>query len=224
MDKPTKTPPAESQRRASYQDVLDAPEHLVAEIVDGVLHTHPRPAPLHAYTYAEFGSKRHHFGRGGGNGAGGWLILLEPELHLGEDILVPDVAGWRKERMSTPPDTAYFTVAPDWICEILSPSTRALDQGAKRDIYAREGIAHLWFVDPEAQTLEVFELRDGHWTLLETATGKAEVSPPPFGAAPFNLGDLWWPAEAKAPQPSGVHEPPAATQFPLSTQEAPGPP
>ncbi|MYA35586.1 MAG: Uma2 family endonuclease [Gammaproteobacteria bacterium] len=214
MTKSTKTPPEESPRRANYQDVLDAPENLVAEIVDGVLHTHPRPAPLHAYAYATLGVRLGNlFGRGGGNGAvGGWLILLEPELHLGKDILVPDVAGWRRERMPAPPDTAYFTVAPDWVCEILSPSTRALDQGAKRDSYAREGIAHLWFVDPEAQTLEVFELREGHWTLLETATGEAEVSPPPFSGAPFNLGDLWWSSTPEPSEPSSVHEPAVAAQ------------
>ncbi len=218
MAESTKSPTAKSSRRASYQDVLDAPEHLVAEIVDGVLHTHSRPAPLHAYAYANLGARLGNlFGRGGDNGAGGWLILLEPELHLGEDILVPDVAGWRQERMLAPPDTAYFTVAPDWVCEILSPSTRALDQGAKRDTYAREGIAHLWFVDPEAKSLEVFELRDGHWTLLETATGEAEVSPPPFSAAPFNLGDLWWQSTPQPPQPSGVHEPAAtAAQSPAA--------
>lgn len=214
MAKSVKPPPAESSRRAGYRDVLDAPEHMVAEVVDGVLHTHPRPAPLHAYAYAKLGIKLGHlFDRRGDNGgAGGWLILDEPELHLGEDILVPDVAGWRRERMPAPPETAYFTVAPDWVCEILSPSTRALDQGAKREVYAREGIAHLWFVDPEAQTLEVFELRDSHWTLLETATGETEVSPPPFSSAPFNLGDLWWTTAPKPPQPSSVHEPAATAQ------------
>ena len=144
---PTKKGP----RRASYQDVLDAPEHLVAEVVDGMLYTHPRPAPLHTYAYSELGAKLRTLFGGGNGGAGGWLILLEPELHLQEDILVPDVAGWRRERMPAPPQTAYFTLAPDWVCEILSPSTRRLDQSAKRDVYAREGITHLWFVDPEAQ-------------------------------------------------------------------------
>ena len=211
MAKSTKSPPAESPRRASYRDVRDAPEHLVAEIVDGVLYTNPRPTLVHSYAHTSLGAAlRHFFGHGGGNGAGGWLILFEPELHLGEDILVPDVAGWRRERMPAPPETAYATVAPDWVCEILSPSTRALDQGAKRDTYAREGIAHLWFVDPEAQTLEVFELRDGHWTLLETATGDAEIAPPPFSAAPFNLGDLWWTTRPESRKPSSVHETPAA--------------
>ncbi len=216
MAKSTKNPPAGSARRASYVDVLGAPEHVVAEVVDGALHTHPRPTLVHSYAHTSLGAGlRHSFGRGGGNGDGGWLILFEPELHLGEDILVPDIAGWRRERMPAPPDTAYATVAPDWVCEILSASTRALDQGAKRDSYAREGVAHLWFVDPEARTLEVFELRGGHWTLLETAAGEAEVSPPPFGAAPFKLGDLWWSATPESPEPSSVHEP-AAAQSPAA--------
>lgn len=209
MAKTGKTSQPTTPRRATYQDVLDAPEHVVAEIIGGALHTHSRPAPLHAYAHANLGAALVRlFGRRGGNGAaGGWLILAEPELHLEEDVLVPDLAGWRRERMPAAPKTAYFTVAPDWVCKILSPSTRALDQGAKRDIYAREGVAHLWFVDPPAQTLEVFELRAGHWSLIETADGETEVSPPPFGAAPFNLGDLWWTADPEPPQKPGVHEP-----------------
>ncbi len=195
--------------------MLDAPEHVVAEVVDGVLYTSPRPAPLHTYAHSELGvTLRSLFGRGGNGGAGDWLILYEPELHLGEDILVPDVAGWRRERMPAPPQTAYFTLAPDWACEVLSPSTRRLDQSAKRDVYAREGVAHLWFVDPEAQTLEVFELRDGHWTLLQTASGETEVAPPPFTAAPFNLGDLWWSTASKFPAAGGIQESPAAASPP----------
>ena len=221
MAKAGKTPPSATTRRASYQDILDAPDHLVAEIVDGVLHTHPRPAPLHAYSYTKLGGKLENLLGAGNGGAGGWLILLEPELHLGGDVLVPDLAGWRSARMPAPPDTAYFTVAPDWICEILSPSTRALDLGGKREIYAREGVAHLWFVDPEARTLEAFELRDGQWILRQTATGEAIVSPPPFNAAPFKLGELWWsskgPAKDKPSQPPVVHEPRPGTRTKTAT-------
>ena len=117
--------------------------------------------------------------------------MFEPELHLGEDILVPDLAGWRRTRMPEYPDTAYFTLAPDWVCEVLSPSTRALDQGAKRTSYAREGVRYLWYVDPDARTLAAFALRAGQWTLLETLTGAAAVSQPPFAAISFSLSDLW---------------------------------
>ncbi len=215
MVKTEKKPSADAPRRASYQDVLDAPQHLVAEIIDGVLHTHPRPALVHAYAHTSLGSAlTQTYGRGGGNGAGGWLILFEPELHLGKDIVVPDLAGWRRERMSAPPAAAYFTLVPDWVCEILSPSTRALDQVAKMDLYAREAVGHLWFVDPEARTLAVHALRDGRWRLVESVQGEAEVAPPPFSAAPFKLGDLWWAAPAPS-EPSRVHEP-AAPQSPAS--------
>ena len=221
MAKPSDSQSPRARRRASYQDVLDAPEHMVAEIVGGILHTNPRPSLVHAYSHTSLVSRLTRLlGRGGNNGPGGWLILLEPELHLGEDILVPDVAGWRKERMPGPPETAYATIAPDWVCEILSPSTRTLDLGAKRDVYAREGIGHLWFVDPIAQTLEVFELRDGQWTLLEAATGKATVSPPPFSPATFELGDLWWTTEAEPGKPSTVHESPAAPYCTAAQQES----
>ncbi len=176
---------------ATYQDVLDAPPHKVAEIIDGTLHMNPRPAPRHAWASKGLGAAVDPpFNRGRG-GPGGWWILDEPELHLGEDILVPDIAGWRRERMPKLPEEAYFSLAPDWVCEILSPSTRTLDMGVKRGIYAREGVPHLWFVDPEARTLEAFELRDGQWVLLETLKENDDVSLPPFDAISFSLGDLW---------------------------------
>ena len=176
---------------ATYQDVLDAPPHKVAEIIDGTLQMNPRPASRHVWASTGLGeSIGPPFNRGRG-GPGGWWIIDEPELHLGEDILVPDLAGWRRERMPTYPDAAYFTLAPDWVCEVLSPSTRAMDQGRKRDIYAREGVAYLWFVDPDARTLEAFELRESHWVLLKTLTENDPVSVPPFDAISFSLGDLW---------------------------------
>ncbi len=175
----------------TYQDVLDAPPHKVAEIIDGTLHVNPRPAPRHAWASSGIGARvgtPYNYGDGG---PGGWWIIDEPELHLGEDILVPDLAGWRRERMPDYPETAYFAVAPDWVCEVLSPSTRAMDQGKKRDIYAREGVAYLWFVDPDARTLEAFELRESQWVLLKTLTENDPVSLPPFDAISFSLGDLW---------------------------------
>ena len=178
-------------RRATYEDVLRAPRHKVAEVVEGILHTSPRPAPRHARASSGLGASiapPFDYGRGG---PGGWWIIDEPELHLGDDIVVPDLAGWRRERMPVFPGTAYFSLAPDWVCEVLSPSTRALDQGQKRTIYAREGVGHLWFVDPDARTLEVFQLSDDRWVLLETLTGNASVSLPPFDAVAFSLGDLW---------------------------------
>ena len=177
-------------RSATYQDVLDAPAHQVAEIINGTLYTHPRPAPAHgeASTYLA-GELVPPFGRGRG-GPGGWRIHFEPELHLGDEILVPDLAGWRLERMPKLPDTAYFTLAPDWACEVLSPSTRRVDLQEKRPACAREGVAHLWLVDPIDRTLEAFELRDGEWVLIATAKDDEPVSVRPFDAITFSLGEL----------------------------------
>ena len=182
---------SEPSPRATYQDVLDAPAHRVAEIVDGTLHTHPRPAAPNALASSRLGGElTGPFDRGRG-GPGGWWIIDEPELHLGEDILVPDLAGWRRERMPDYPDAAYFTLAPDWVCEVLSPSTRKLDLHSKRPVYAREGVGHLWLVDPVDRTLEAFELREGQWVLIASAKDDDPVCIRPFDAITFSLGDLW---------------------------------
>ena len=182
---------AAAPKRATYRDVLDAPPHMVAEVVAGTLHTQPRPAKRHAWASSGLGMKLgppFNFGEGG---PGGWVILFEPELHLGGDIVVPDIAGWRRGTMSEDMEGAYFTQAPDWVCEVLSPSTRRLDQGQKRAVYAREQVSHLWFLDPDARTLEAFELRNGLWVLLETLVDDAQVSLPPFDAISFPLDSLW---------------------------------
>ena len=177
--------------RATYQDVLDAPAHQVAEIIAGTLYTHPRPAPRHALASSTLGNKIGPPFHGGDGGPGGWWILDEPELHLDEEIVVPDLAGWRRERMPELPDIAYFTLAPDWVCEVLSSSTRKVDLHEKRPVYAREGVAHLWLVDPTDRTLEAFELRDGQWVLIATAVDDDSISIRPFDAITFSLGDLW---------------------------------
>lgn len=187
----SRTARADKISRATYQDVLDAPEHMVAEIIAGTLYTQPRPAMPHARASSAIGGEIYGpFDRGRG-GPGGWWIIDEPELHLGEDILVPDLAGWRRETMPEISDAAYCTVAPDWVGEVLSPSTRRIDLHEKRPIYARENVRHLWFVDPVARDLETFELRKGEWVLIATAKDDDPVSVPPFDAITFNLGDLW---------------------------------
>ena len=177
--------------RATYQDVLDAPAHRVAEIVDGVLYTHPRPAMPHALARSVLGRRIGNPYHDKIGGPGGWWIIDEPELHLGEDILVPDFAGWRRERMPDYPETAYVTVAPDWVCEVLSVSTRRLDLHGKRPIYAREGVAHLWLLDPADRDLEAFELRDGQWVLIASAKDDGPICIRPFDVVTFSLGDLW---------------------------------
>ena len=183
--------PTPGPARATYQDVLDAPAHRVAEIVDGTLHTHPRPAMPHARASSMLGVELGGpFDRGRG-GPGGWWIVFEPELHLGEDILVPDLAGWCRERMPEYPETAYVTLAPDWVCEVLSASTRRLDLQGKRPVYAREEVRHLWLVDPTDRTLEAFELREGEWVLIAAAKDDDPICIRPFDAVTFSLGDLW---------------------------------
>ncbi len=178
-------------RQATYQDVLDAPPHMVAEIVDGALHLQPRPDPLHAVAYSSLVDELvgpFHKGRGG---PGGWWIIAEPELHLGEDILVPDLAGWRRNRMPGLPDTAYFALTPDWACEIHSPSTRKFDLEEKCPAYAREGVGHLWLVDSAAKTLEAFTRKNGEWAPAGSASNGEPISFPPFEAIAFPLDALW---------------------------------
>jgi Uma2 family endonuclease len=183
------SPAPVAARRATYQDVLDAPEHVVAELIGGALSLQPRPRPRHAIAASRLGGRLAGFDADD-IGPGGWMILDEPELHVGEDVVVPDLAGWRRGKLAAIPD-AFFTVAPDWCCEVLSPSTRARDLGPKRDIYAAAGVSHLWLLDPEARTLEAFALDAGRWLLLATLVGAAEVRLPPFEAAGFPLSALW---------------------------------
>jgi len=178
-------------RPATYDDLLQVPEHLVAEIIHGVLHTHPRPAPRHALSAAAIGGKLFDpFGTGRG-GPGGWWILDEPELHLGPQVLVPDLAGWRRERMPALPDTAWFELAPDWVCEVLSPATAKTDRTLKMPLYAQQGVAHLWLIDPLLRTLESYRLAGGHWTLEVTLKDADPVRLEPFSAIEFPLADLW---------------------------------
>lgn len=186
-------PAPRMQRAATYADVLAAPDHMVAQLIDGALHVHPRPASPHAFAAISLSDEISGPFRKGRGGPGGWWILAEPEVHLADAVLAPDLAGWRRERLPVFPREAFFTLAPDWVCEILSPSTRRLDLGRKRDLYAEHGVGHLWMVDPDARTLEIFALTGGKWLLLATLEGEAVVSQPPFDAIGFPLADLWPP-------------------------------
>lgn len=181
-----------ARRQATYEDVLAAPEHVVAEVLFGVLHTNPRPAGPHSIAASRLGvDLGGPFDRGRG-GPGGWVILDEPELHLGADIVVPDLAGWRRERI-TQADTAgaFITVRPDWICEVLSASTEAVDRSDKMDIYAREGVAHAWLVDPVDRTVEVYVLERARWVRSKVARGDVELTAEPFEAVAIHLSGLW---------------------------------
>jgi Uma2 family endonuclease len=183
----------EARRKATYDDVLAAPPHVVAEVVDGVLYTQPRPAMPHAQAATVLGEELGPPFKRGKGGPGGWIILYEPELHLGTgpDIVVPDLGGWRRETLPELPDAAYSTVRPDWACEVLSPRTRRLDRTKKVPLYVREGVGHVWLVDPEAQTLEVMKLDGGSYRLMGTHAGDERVRAEPFDAIELELGALW---------------------------------
>lgn len=180
-----------AEKKATYEDLLQVPDNLVAEIVGGQLHATPRPAPKHARASSSLGDELvspYDKGRGG---PGGWWILDEPELHLGEDVFVPDLAGWRRERMPSLPETAWFELAPDWICEVLSSSTERIDRAGKMPRYAENGVRWLWLIDPEIRTLEAYELHDGKWLLLTVLDEDKPVSVAPFDEIEFPLSALW---------------------------------
>ena len=180
-----------AKRRATYEDLLAVPKNLVAEIMNGVLVTQPRPASRHTRAASSLGGELYGpFDRGRG-GPGGWVLLDEPELHLHGDVLVPDVAGWRREHMPELPDAAAFELAPDWVCEVLSPSTAASDRAQKLPIYARERVAHVWLVDPITRTLEAFRLDGARWSLLGTWCDDAKVRVEPFDVFELELAVLW---------------------------------
>ncbi len=177
------------KKGATYDDLRDVPDHYVAEMFDGELYASPRPMLPHAHAASVLGNMLGPpFHR---PGPGGWILLDEPELHFRNDVLVPDLAGWRRERLPTLPADAFLTLAPDWVCEVLSPSTEALDRGTKLRIYAREGVAHAWLVDPLRQTLEVLALASGRWAPLGAYEGRVTVCVPPFEAIELEVGSLW---------------------------------
>jgi len=176
---------------ATYDDLLKVPDHLVAEIVGGELFTSPRPGSRHSYATTALSSVvREKFQQGRG-GPGGWWFLIEPELHLGRDVFVPDLAGWRKQRMPFIPNVAAITLAPDWICETVSVKTANLDRNRKLPRYAKYGIGHAWLVDPSRRGIEIYRLETGNWSLIATHEGPAIVRAEPFDAAGIDLSELW---------------------------------
>ncbi len=177
-------------RRARYEDILALPEHLTGEIIAGELHTSPRPALPHAVVASELGGELRPFGRGPG-GPGGWIILHEPELHIDDDVLVPDLAGWKRERMPSEALTASFaTTVPDWVCEVLSPRTTKRDREIKAPTYARHGVEHLWLVDPIAGHVDAYARREDGWLWLGTWSDD-DAHIPPFHAIGLELRSIW---------------------------------
>lgn len=183
--------PASAKRDATFDDLHDVPEHHVAEIIDGDLYASPRPATLHAQAASSLGGELYGpFERGRG-GPGGWILLDEPELRLGSNAMVPDLAGWKRERMPQLPDTGAITLAPDWVCEVVSPSAEALDRSVKMPRYAQAGVSFAWLIDPRAQSLEVYQIRDGSWHLHSQFQRDAAVRAVPFDEAEIELAALW---------------------------------
>jgi Uma2 family endonuclease len=183
---------AAAKKPATYEDLQALPENMVGEIIDGELVASPRPALRHAAAASALGGDlTTTFGRHRGPGPGGWIILDEPELHVVGQIMVPDLAGWRRDRLPEIPDAPYLELAPDWVCEVLSPSTIAHDRTRKTHYYAKAGVGHLWFLDPAPQTLEVYRLEQGGWRLVDAFAGPIEVRAEPFDAVELDLANLW---------------------------------
>jgi Uma2 family endonuclease len=185
---------------ATYEDLEALPVGWVGEIIDDTLWAFPRPAAWHAWAASVLGVRLgERFGSGPG-GPGGWWLLDEPELHLGAQVLVPDLAGWRRERVPglLARDQPFFDVAPDWVCEVLSPSTAGLDRGRKMALYHQEGVEHVWLLDPRSHTLETYHRESEGWRLGAGYAGAEVIRAEPFAAEPLELGGLWAPG---APAP-----------------------
>jgi Uma2 family endonuclease len=182
-----------ARRRATYEDLKTVPDHLIAQILDGELVVSPRPAIRHALSGSVLGTVITGPFQLGVGGPGGWWILDEPELHLAEDVVVPDLAGWKRARLPELPDAAFIRLAPDWVCEILSPSTERDDRARKLAIYRREGVSHVWLVNPGARTLEVLRLQGELFSVLAVHAQDAHVRAEPFDALELDLSLLWPP-------------------------------
>ena len=187
---------ARVREHATYEDLLQVPDNMVAELIEGELYVSPRPAGAHTNAASALGfflGPPFHFGRGG---PGGWWIFDEPELHFGRNVLVPDLAGWRRERMPQIPTTHVFDIPPDWVCEVTSPSSGRLDRLKKMPIYAREGVEYAWIVEPQQQTIEAFRRHDTTWLLLGTFGETPLVRIAPFEEIEIDLGLMWGPLPA----------------------------
>jgi len=182
-----------------YETLESLPEGVVGEILNGQLHTQPRPAGPHAIAGSVLGAELLGPFQKGKWGPGGWWIIDEPELHFvrNSEVAVPDLAGWRRERMLRPPEDHRFEVVPDWVCEILSPSTKRKDRQDKMPLYARYGVRYAWLIDPVEQTLEVHRLDAGAWIEIGCFADAGQITAPPFEAVSIALEDLWLPQQLR---------------------------
>lgn len=187
--------------KARYEDLFKVPENMTGEIINGELVVTPRPSRRHIFATSVLSTKvmvPYQFGEG--EGPGGWIILIEPEIGLGEHTLVPDLAGWREERYPDEEPNNWISVAPDWVCEILSPATRRRDRMGKMPIYATYEVPYLWLIDPIDKTLEVFRLKEGEWVVAGLYEEDTKVRAVPFVDVEINLSDLWREAGSRRPR------------------------
>ena len=182
-------------KRATPADLDDLPDNIVGELLNGEVYLSPRPAGPHARASSALGGSLFGPFQRGRGGPGGWWILDEPELHLGGHVIVPDLAGWRQERMPRLPRDHRYTLIPDWVCEIISPKSARTTRVVKNFLYANLGVPHLWLIDPLAQSLEVRALQGAHYTVIQAFGGPETVFAEPFAAAPLELDALWEPVD-----------------------------
>lgn len=180
-----------AKRQATYADIEALPEGVRGELIYGALYTHPRPNTRHSMVATALGMELGTPFQRGRGGPGGWVFMIEPEVKFGDNLLVPDIVGWRRERLPAVAATNWVPVRPDWVCEATSPSTALRDRHFKRDIYARAGVPHYWILDPRLRFLEVFQLEDGGWKLFGTLSAGSDVAAPPFESHSFPLDALW---------------------------------
>ena len=189
-----------ARKKATYEDLYSIPENTTGEIINGELVVTPRPSRKHTSAASSLGFEigpAYQFGRGG---PGGWIIIIEPEISFGEDILVPDLAGWKEERFPEEEPHNWISVTPDWICEVLSPGTHRRDKMEKMPIYARHEVSYFWLLDPVVKTLDVFRLQYGEWVVAGLFVEDAKLRAEPFTEIEITLSDLWL-GERRRPQP-----------------------
>jgi Uma2 family endonuclease len=183
---------AASKNKTAYEKWMELSDDVVGEIIAGELHVSPRPAPKHSRASTKLSGVLDGPFDSGKGGPGGWTLLFEPEIHINSNIFVPDIGGWRRERLSKAPEEPFISIAPDWICEVLSPSTTTFDRSKKMPLYAELGLSHFWLVDPIHKTLEIYVNDHMNWKLLKTYANDDKVRAAPFDALEFDLSILWF--------------------------------
>jgi Uma2 family endonuclease len=186
-----------ARKYATYEDLYTIPENMTGEIIYGQLVVTPRPSRKHIYAASALGGELappYQFGRGGG--PGGWVILIEPEIGFGEHILVPDLAAWRVERYPEEEPRNWISVSPDWVCEIISPSTEIRDRDEKMSVYAEHGVPYVWLINPIIMTLEAYKLLCEGWVRFAMFNGHKMARVEPFHEIEIDLGSLWGPQKS----------------------------